>query len=92
MDHKYFRRRLIPGYSGVQIYNAITVNAAFWFTIKTFGVIMLLLLPRGINPRIRIDILLHTGWYKLIVLSFINIFVALALVYGGIAGPGGLVQ
>ncbi|HEY7110214.1 MAG TPA: complex I subunit 1 family protein [Nitrososphaeraceae archaeon] len=87
-----FPKELVPGYTGVQIYNADTVNAAFWFTIKTFGVIMLLLLPRGINPRIRIDILLHTGWYKLIVLAFINIFVALALVYGGIVGPGGIVQ
>jgi len=87
-----FPKELVPGYTGVQIYNADTVNAAFWFTVKTFGVIMLLLLPRGINPRIRIDILLHTGWYKLIVLAFINIFVALALVYGGIVGPGGTVQ
>jgi NADH-quinone oxidoreductase subunit H len=72
------------------LYNAVTVNAVFWFTLKTFGVIMLMLLPRGINPRIRIDILLHTGWYKLIVLSFINMFIALALIYGGVLGPGGL--
>src|SRR5919108_170655 len=54
------------------IYNPVTANSIFWFTLKTFGIIMLMLLPRGINPRIRIDILLHTGWYKLIVLSFIN--------------------
>jgi NADH-quinone oxidoreductase subunit H len=72
------------------IYNSITVNAIFWFTLKTFGIIMLMLLPRGINPRIRIDILLHTGWYKLIVLTFINMFIALALIYGGLLGPGGL--
>lgn len=87
-----FPAELMPGYTGVKIYNAVTVNAAFWFTIKTLGVIMLLLLPRGINPRIRIDILLHTGWYKLIVLSFINIFIALGLIYGGILGPGGLIS
>jgi NADH-quinone oxidoreductase subunit H len=72
------------------VYNGVTVNAIFWFTVKTFGIIMLMLLPRGISPRIRIDILLHTGWYKLIVLSFINMFIALALIYGGILGPGGL--
>ena len=72
------------------IYNQVTANAIFWFTLKTFGMIMLMLLPRGINPRIRIDILLHTGWYKLIVLSFINIFIALALVYSGILGPEGI--
>jgi NADH-quinone oxidoreductase subunit H len=74
------------------IYNPFQFNAVFWFTLKTFGVIMLMLLPRGINPRIRIDILLHTGWYKLIVLSFINIFIALALVYGGVFGPEGVLS
>src|ERR671918_2093771 len=72
------------------IYNPVIANSIFWFTLKTFGVIMLMLLPRGISPRIRIDILLHTGWYKLIVLSFINIFIALALVYGGVFGPEGM--
>lgn len=71
-------------------YNPVTVNAIFWFLLKTVVVIMLMLLPRGVNPRIRIDILLHTGWYKLIVLAFVNMFVALALVYAGILGPGGL--
>jgi len=85
-----FPAEIMPGYTGVKIYNAITVNAIFWFTLKTLGMIMLILLPRGINPRIRIDILLHTGWYKLIVLAFVNIFVALTLVYSGILGPGGL--
>ena len=87
-----FPAEIIPGYTGEKIYNAITANAIFWFTLKTLGMIMLILLPRGINPRIRIDILLHTGWYKLIVLAFINIFVALSLVYGGILGPGGLLS
>ena len=87
-----FPDEIIPGYTGDKIYNAITINAIFWFTLKTLGMIMLILLPRGINPRIRIDILLHTGWYKLIVLAFINIFVALSLVYGGILGPGGFLS
>jgi NADH-quinone oxidoreductase subunit H len=72
------------------IYDATIANAIFWFTLKTFGIILLMLLPRGISPRIRIDILLHTGWYKLIVLAFINMFIALALIYGGVLGPGGL--
>jgi NADH-quinone oxidoreductase subunit H len=85
-----FPQEIIPGYSGEQIYNPVTVNSIFWFTLKTFGIIMLILLPRGINPRIRIDILLHTGWYKLIVLTFINVFIALALIYGGVLGPGGV--
>jgi len=85
-----FPQEIIPGYTGEKIYNATVVNGIFWFTIKTFGMIMLILLPRGINPRIRIDILLHTGWYKLIVISFINMFIVLAMIYGGVITPGGL--
>ncbi|MFL6379294.1 MAG: NADH-quinone oxidoreductase subunit NuoH, partial [Nitrososphaeraceae archaeon] len=65
------------------VFNGVTASAIFWFAIKTFGIIMIMLFIRGINPRIRIDILLHTGWYKLIVLTFINMFIALALIYGG---------
>ncbi|MFL6317604.1 MAG: NADH-quinone oxidoreductase subunit NuoH [Nitrososphaeraceae archaeon] len=72
------------------VFNGGTASAIFWFTLKTFGIILLMLFIRGINPRIRIDILLHTGWYKLIVLTFINMFIAIALIYGGILGPGGL--
>src|ERR687890_65191 len=90
MGPQIFPQELIPNYAGEKIYNATVVNGIFWFTIKTFGMIMLILLPRGINPRIRIDILLHTGWYKLIVLSFINMFIVLALIYGGVITPGGL--
>ena len=85
-----FPTEIMPGSADAVIYDATVANAIFWFTLKTFGVIMLMLLPRGISPRIRIDILLHTGWYKLIVLAFINMFIALALIYGGILGPGGL--
>src|SRR4029078_11623547 len=74
------------------VYNAITVNYVFWFLIKTIFVIFLMLVIRGINPRIRIDILLHTGWYKLIVLTFINLFAVLMLIYGGIIGPEGVIS
>ena len=66
------------------------INGTIWFMLKTIGVILLILLPRGVFPRIRIDMLLHIGWYKLIALSFVNIFIALALVYGGVIGPGGI--
>jgi NADH-quinone oxidoreductase subunit H len=92
MGPQIFPQELIPNYAGEKIYNATVVNGIFWFTIKTFGMIMLILLPRGINPRIRIDILLHTGWYKLIVLSFINMFIVLALIYGGVITPTGGLQ
>ena len=84
-----FPEEIIPGYTGEKVYNHITANGIFWFTLKTFLMIMLILIPRGISPRIRIDILLHTGWYKLIVLAFINVFVVLTLIYGGVIPIGG---
>jgi len=77
---------------GLPLLDQEMLNGTLWFTIKTIGVILVILLPRGVFPRIRIDLLLHTGWYKLIGLAFVNIFIALALVYAGVLGPGGLIQ
>jgi len=77
---------------GLPLLDQEMLNATLWLVIKTVGVIMVILLPRGVFPRIRIDLLLHTGWYKLIGLAFVNIFIALALLYAGVLGPGGLIQ
>ena len=68
----------------------LLISGVIWFVLKTVGVIFFILLPRGVFPRIRIDMLLHIGWYKLIGLSFVNIFIALGLVYAGVIGPGGI--
>ena len=68
----------------------LLVSGVIWFVLKTVGVIFFILLPRGVFPRIRIDMLLHIGWYKLIGLAFVNIFIALGLVYAGVIGPGGI--
>ena len=75
---------------GLPLFTHEMINGTIWFILKTVGVIFFILLPRGVFPRIRIDMLLKIGWYKLIVLAFVNIFIALALVYGGIIGPGGI--
>ena len=77
---------------GLPLLDQEMLNSTLWFVIKTIGVILVILLPRGVFPRIRIDLLLHTGWYKLIGLAFVNIFIALALLYAGVLGPGGLIQ
>jgi len=76
--------------TGLPLFSHEMINGTIWFILKTVGVIFFILLPRGVFPRIRIDMLLKIGWYKLIVLAFVNIFIALALVYGGIIGPGGI--
>ena len=66
------------------------INGTLWFVIKTVGVIFFIILPRGVFPRIRVDMLLNLGWGKLIGLAFVNIFIALGLLYAGVLGPGGL--
>ncbi len=66
------------------------LNGTLWFVLKTVGVIFFIILPRGVFPRIRVDMLLDLGWGKLIGLAFVNIFIALGLLYAGVLGPGGL--
>ena len=73
-----------------QVITQEMLNGTLMFVLKTVGVIFFILLPRGVFPRIRVDMLLNLGWTKLIGLAFVNIFIALALVYAGVLGPGGL--
>ena len=75
---------------GLPITTQEMLNGTLWFTLKTVAVIFFILIPRGVFPRIRIDMLLSIGWNKLIALAFINIFIALGLLYAGVLGPGGI--
>jgi NADH-quinone oxidoreductase subunit H len=77
-------------FPGLPLFDQEMLNGTLWFVLKTAGVIFFLLLPRGVFPRIRVDMLLNLGWSKLIGLAFVNIFIALGLLYAGVLGPGGL--
>jgi NADH-quinone oxidoreductase subunit H len=73
----------------VTIISAEEANGITWFAIKTFGIALLMIIIRGINPRIKIDILLRTAWSKLIAIAFINVFIAVALLYLGVVPIAG---
>jgi NADH-quinone oxidoreductase subunit H len=73
----------------VTIISAEEANGITWFAIKTFGIALLMIMMRGINPRIKIDILLRTAWSKLIAIAFINVFIAVALLYLGVVPTAG---
>ena len=75
---------------GLPIFSMEFFSGVIWFILKTGAVIFFILLPRGVFPRIRVDLLLNLGWYKLIGLAFVNIFIALGLLYAGVFGKGGL--
>jgi NADH-quinone oxidoreductase subunit H len=55
----------------------------FWFLLKTFIVTTLLIIPRGVYPRLRIDLLLKQSWARYLILALINLAVAAAAVLGG---------
>ena len=61
-----------------------------WFIGKTFIVMVAMMLPRAILPRVRIDVLLRGGWTKLMLLSFLNLFIALLVVSLGLFTIGGI--
>jgi NADH-quinone oxidoreductase subunit H len=55
-----------------------------WFIAKTTVVMIMLMLPRSIMPRLRIDMLLRAGWVKLLAISFANIFLTMVIVSLGL--------
>ncbi len=55
-----------------------------WFVLKVTIVMVMMMLPRSIMPRIRIDMMLRAGWVRLLVLAFANIFITMLLVAWGI--------
>ncbi len=76
---------------GLPVFTQEVLNGILMFVLKTVAVIFFIILPRGVFPRVRVDLLLDLGWTKLIGLTFVNIFIALGLLYAGILGPGGLI-
>ncbi len=76
---------------GLPVFTQEVMNGILMFVLKTVAVIFFIILPRGVFPRVRVDLLLDLGWTKLIGLTFVNIFIALGLLYAGILGPGGLI-
>ena len=71
-------------------YGPSPVPPEVWFVLKTFFVMLLMMLPRAVMPRVRIATLLRGGWSKLMLLTFVNLFLALLIVSLGLYHIGGL--
>lgn len=61
-----------------------------WFIIKTLIVATFMIIPRGVYPRLRVDMLIKLGWNKLLIISIANIFVVILLLHQGILKAWGL--
>lgn len=55
-----------------------------WFIIKVTVVMIVMMLPRSIMPRVRIDLLLRAGWVRLLALSFANLFITMVIISLGV--------
>jgi len=71
-------------------YGPSPVPPPFWFILKTFFVMLAMMLPRAVMPRVRVDILLRGGWTRLMLLAFVNLFIALLVLSLGLYHTGGL--
>lgn len=63
------------------------IPSFIWVFLKVSVVSALLILPRGILPRVRISRLLHIGWARLLAVGFLNL---LAVVFLQIIFFGGI--
>lgn len=61
-------------------YGPSPVPPEVWFLVKTFFVMLAMMLPRAVMPRVRIDTLLRGGWSRLMLLTFVNLFLAVLIV------------
>jgi NADH-quinone oxidoreductase subunit H len=55
-----------------------------WFIVKVTIVMIVMMLPRSIMPRVRIDLLLRAGWVRLLALSFANLFLTMVIISLGV--------
>lgn len=56
------------------------VPPPIWTILKTFLVVTVMMIPRGVYPRFRIDQMLKFGWTTLLPLSLINLVLGLVVV------------
>jgi NADH-quinone oxidoreductase subunit H len=61
-----------------------------WFLVKTFFVMIAMMVPRAVMPRVTIATLLRGGWTRLMFLTFLNLFVAMIIVSLGLYRVGGI--
>ena len=61
-----------------------------WFIVKTLVVASFIIIPRGVYPRVRVDLLLRAGWTRLLIIALANVFLTAFLLTSGVLKPWGL--
>lgn len=61
-----------------------------WFIIKTLIVTTFIIIPRGVFPRLRIDMLIRVGWTRLLIIAIANVFLTVLLITSGLTAMLGI--
>ena len=61
-----------------------------WFILKTLVVATIIIIPRGIYARLRVDLLIRVGWTRLLIIALANVFITVALLNTGVLSAWGL--
>jgi NADH-quinone oxidoreductase subunit H len=61
-----------------------------WFILKTLLVATLIIIPRGVYPRLRVDMLIRVGWTRLLIVALVNVFLTILLLSSGILSSWGI--
>jgi NADH-quinone oxidoreductase subunit H len=58
--------------------------------LKALVVATLIIIPRGVYARLRVDLLIKVGWTRLLVIALANVFITVALLSTGVLSAWGL--
>jgi NADH-quinone oxidoreductase subunit H len=61
-----------------------------WFLLKTLVVATFIIIPRGVYPRLRVDLLIKVGWTRLLIIALANVFLTVVLLSTGVLSAWGL--
>jgi len=61
-----------------------------WFIMKTLVVATFIIIPRGVYPRLRVDLLIKIGWTRLLVIAIANVFLTVILLNTGVLAAWGI--
>jgi len=61
-----------------------------WFILKSLIVATFIIIPRGVYPRIRVDMLIKIGWTRLLIIALANVFLTIILIGTGFMTAWGI--
>jgi len=61
-----------------------------WFILKALIVATIIIIPRGVYARLRVDLLIKVGWTRLLIIAIANVFITVVLLSTGILSAWGL--